>query len=440
MYSLILYVALLVLGYQSIHSMLKSNPKWIIYLAVLSFLSTSVMYLFEATTVFTVVSIFGIQIHMDDVILLILLTYSGIHFAQKGLRISKLASCMLMIIIPVCVSLLRGVAGGFLGNIVFMNDIRKYFYFAVAMIAAEYTFSDMYGRANYKSCKRSIDVFMNIVAIYVLIIWGMDVLLGINNLPGQQYGTLSDGGSTFRIIQPQHVLMIAFYSLWELYNNLKEDGDIKARTVLFCGIVILMQWRTVVAAFLVGAVLVFIDYFKERKSISHPLFFKIAVLTVLCILTVLFGTDSGESANSSILNLFTSFESVSSKAGTFGTRTLVWTALLQSLTGLNMFIGRPFGMHLRNALNWEVSAHSGYVDYIMSMGYIGLLLFVLLLIVLLTKLNRQKIKLFFIILICMIVYWIGYGFSVHQGFILGTIVAAIKNQRKQNRTIELEGE
>ena len=155
---------------------------------------------------------------------------------------------------------------------------------------------------------------------------------------------------------------------------------------------------------------------------------------------MLFGTDSGESANSSILNLFTSFESVSSKTGTFGTRTLVWTALLQSLTGLNIFIGRPFGMHLRNALNWEVSAHSGYVDYIMSMGYIGLLLFVLLLIVLLTKLNRQKMKLFFIILICMIVYWIGYGFSVHQGFILGTIVAAIKNQRKQNRTIELEGE
>ena len=111
---------------------------------------------------------------------------------------------------------------------------------------------------------------MNAAAIYVFIILGMDVLLGINNLPGQQYGTLSDGGSTFRIIQPQHVLMIAFYSLWELYNNLKNDGDIKARTVLFSGIVILMQWRTVVAAFLVGVVFVFVDYVKE-KSISKLL-------------------------------------------------------------------------------------------------------------------------------------------------------------------------
>ena len=64
--------------------------------------------------------------------------------------------------------------------------------------------------------------------------------------------------------------MIAFYSLWELYNNLKNDGDIKARTVLFSGIVILMQWRTVVAAFLVGVVFVFVDYVKE-KSISKLL-------------------------------------------------------------------------------------------------------------------------------------------------------------------------
>lgn len=439
MHSIILYVALLVLGYQAIHNMSKGNPKWIINLAILSFLSTSVMYLFKATTVFTVINLFGIQIHMDDVILIVLMMCSAVHFTQKGLKISKLASCMLMLIIPVITSLLRGITGGYIGNTVFMNDIRKYLYFVVAMIAAEYTFSDMYSQESYESCKKSIDRFMNAAAIYVFIILGMDVLLGINNLPGQQYGTLSDGGSTFRIIQPQHVLMIAFYSLWELYNNLKNDGDIKARTVLFSGIVILMQWRTVVAAFLVGVVFVFVDYVKE-KSISKLLFFKIAVLSALCILTVLLGTDLGESANSSILNLFTSFESVSKKTGTFGTRILVWTALLQSLTGVNAIIGRPFGMHLQNAMAWEVSAHSGYVDYIMATGYTGMLLFVILIGFLLTNLNKRKMKFFSIMLICMIVYWIGYGFSVHQGFILGIIVAEIKNPRKQHKTIELTGE
>ena len=136
MHSIILYVALLVLGYQAIHNMSKGNPKWIINLAILSFLSTSVMYLFKATTVFTVINLFGIQIHMDDVILIVLMMYSAVHFTQKGPKISKLASCMLMLIIPVITSLLRGITGGYIGNTVFMNDIRKYLYFVVAMIAA----------------------------------------------------------------------------------------------------------------------------------------------------------------------------------------------------------------------------------------------------------------------------------------------------------------
>ena len=97
-------------------------------------------------------------------------------------------------------------------------------------------------------------------------------------------------------------------------------------------------------------------------------------------------------------------------------------------------------MHLQNAMAWEVSAHSGYVDYIMATGYTGMLLFVILIGFLLTNLNKRKMKLFSIMLICMIVYWIGYGFSVHQGFILGIIVAEIKNPRKQHKTIELTGE
>ena len=434
MHRYILYFLLIITLFYSICCLKRRNPKWIISLAILSFISTSLMYLFEATTVFTVVNLFGIQVHMDDIILIILIFFVIIHFIQKGLKISTIGSKMLLLIIPVFFSLFRGLLGGYLGTTVFMNDTRKFFYFAVAMVAAEYTFSDMYINSNFSSCKKYIDNFVNIVVIYVCLLWGLDLALGFNHLPGQQYGTLSDGGSTFRIIQPQHVLIIAFYCLWELYRNLKKYNDIRARTIFLCVIVIFMQWRTVIASFLIGVILICAMYLKNGNFMSKSLLIKVLSLLVICIAFSVVGSNQGITISNPLSNLFTSLQTNNFQSGTFGTRILVWTALLQSLTGFNALFGRPFGMYLQNSMSWEVAAHNGYVDYIMPMGYIGLALFLLFVIFLFKKMLQYRIPFLMVLLVCMLVYWFGYGFSVHQGMILGIIVAAIKkiNYKEHN--------
>lgn len=430
MYTVFMYIMLVVMLFMTFIKMKKRNVEWIVFLAILSFISTSIMYLFQATTVFNVMNVFGIQIHLDDIILIWFLLYAITRFIRNRYKISKCGSVILLILGPICFSLIRGVLAGCAGSPIFLIDIRKYFYFVVALVATYCAFSDNKSNANIQRCYRDIDIFMNCVAVYVIVIWFLDIVLGINNLPGQIGGTLSDGGSTMRIIQPQHVLLIALYTSWMLYKNLNEYGVIKLRTVFFAMIVILMQWRTVVIAFLVAAVLIFGVYTFSKKKYTKALFGEIALLILFCVVVITFGTGKDGAIISSIYSLFTSYNSVSSGSGTFGTRVLVWNSLLATLSGVNVFFGRPFGMKLENSMSWTAAAHSGYVDYILPMGYVGLVLFIVFIIYLLQSLMKQKQVVLSVVIVSFLVYWIGYGFSVHQGMILGVCMATVKKLKR----------
>lgn len=267
--------------------------------------------------------------------------------------------------------------------------------------------------------KYYINTLMNIICVYVLIIWVLDLVFGIHNLPGQQNGLLSDGGSTFRIINPPQVLIISFYTLYKIYYDLEEKKVISFRSMLFAGIVVLMQWRTVVAAFGVGLIIT-ICLSLKRNGLSRKLLAEIVVLVIaICVIFLQGSSETGLIAM--ITNLFESFSNVGKDTGTFATRTEVWTMILGSLNGINAFFGRPFGQDL--ALAWKASAHSGYVDYIAKMGYLGLVLLIIFMIFMVIKSIKAKNYMSTIILCSMAIYWYGYGFTVEQGAILGFIVA-----------------
>ncbi len=414
-------------GFVAFKKMNRNQSEWLLLLIILSYSKTCLMYLFEATTVFTVVTLGGIQIHLDDIILIWLFLYCIVKF--RRFRKSDILASMLLIAIPLSISLMRGVMGGPIGSANFLSDTRKYFLFFIVLLALFFGLRSQKGISRLYKYQKYIHIFMNIVAIYVLVIWGLDLILGINSLPGQANGLLSDGGSTFRIINPSQVLMISLYTLYEIYNDLEKKKLISLRTLLFIVIVVLMQWRSVVAAFGVGLILMFIYQTKKGKLWSMKLFVEIlGIIIVGGIATFSIDTSA---ITDMIFNLFESFSNVGKNQGTFGTRTLVWKQLLESLTGVDKLFGKPFGMGYGETVTWTASAHSGYVDYIMVTGYVGLVCLLGFIGFIICKSWNKKQVFIVISMVVILVYWYGYGFSLEQAALIGTYAAILDQSPKQ---------
>lgn len=396
----------------------KHRAEWLLLLLIMSYIKTCIVYLFNATTVFTVITLGGTQVHLDDIVLIVALMYCIINILQP-IQTGKYFVASMLLLGPILISLVRGIMNGTVGTEIFLSDTRKYVLFIVAFFAFFFLMRQEKSVNRLWKYKYYIDTLMNVVCVYVLIVWTLDLVFGLHNLPGQQGGLLSDGGSTFRIINPPQALMIAFYTLYEIYSDLEERKEISLRTMLFAGIVIFMQWRTVVAAFGVGLIItVFLSL--KKNGLSKKLLAEIIIITI-----AVFAISSQNSTQSGLVgmitNLFESFSNVGTGTGTFSTRTEVWAMILGSLKGVNVIFGRPFGQDL--ALTWKASAHSGYVDYIAKMGYLGIVLLIAFMVFMLIKSIKAKNYMNIIILCSMAVYWYGYGFAVEQGALLGFIVA-----------------
>lgn len=396
----------------------KHRAEWLLLLLIMSYIKTCIVYLFNATTVFTVITLGGTQVHLDDIVLIVALMYCIINILQP-IQTGKYFVASMLLLGPILISLVRGIMNGTVGTEIFLSDTRKYVLFIVAFFAFFFLMRQEKSVNRLWKYKYYIDTLMNVVCVYVLIVWTLDLVFGLHNLPGQQGGLLSDGGSTFRIINPPQALMIAFYTLYEIYSDLEERKEISLRTMLFVGIVIFMQWRTVVAAFGVGLIItVFLSL--KKNGLSKKLLAEIIIITI-----AVFAISSQNSTQSELVgmitNLFESFSNVGTGTGTFSTRTEVWAMILGSLKGVNVIFGRPFGQDL--ALTWKASAHSGYVDYIAKMGYLGIVLLIAFMVFMLIKSIKAKNYMNIIILCSMAVYWYGYGFAVEQGALLGFIVA-----------------
>lgn len=404
----------------------KHRAEWLLLLLIMSYIKTCIVYLFNATAVFTVITLGGTQVHLDDIVLIVALMYCIINILQP-IQTGKYFVASMLLLGPILISLVRGIMNGTVGTEIFLSDARKYVLFIVAFFAFFFLMRQEESVNRLWKYKYYIDTLMNVVCVYVLIVWTLDLVFGLHNLPGQQGGLLSDGGSTFRIINPPQALMIAFYTLYEIYSDLEERKEISLRTMLFAGIVIFMQWRTVVAAFGVGLIItVFLSL--KKNGLSKKLLAEIIIITI-----AVFTMSSQNSAQSELVgmitNLFESFSNVGTGTGTFSTRTEVWAMILGSLKGVNVIFGRPFGQDL--ALTWKASAHSGYVDYIAKMGYFGIVLLIAFMVFMLIKSIKAKNYMNIIILCSMAVYWYGYGFAVEQGALLGFIVAIQEVMDKQ---------
>lgn len=426
MYIVFLYILCIIFGCVVFQKANNGKDEWVFLLLILSYIVTSVVYLFAGGTVFTIIRLGQTQIHLNDVICFTFIVYLFVHC--RHIKKSSVLSLIMLLILPLFISFLRGAVSGTLGSANFLADTRKFIFFIIAMA----TVYSVMRKDKWIISKEKVLIYMNrfanVVISYTLIIWLIDLLFGINSLPGQKNGLLSDGGSTFRIIHPQQVLIIAFYTLYCLNRDLKYKHTISVRTLLLTGVVLLMQWRTVVAAFLLGFALIL--YFRLIKEKGLTIKFLKGLFILVIIGGVVTGFSGGSQIVSMITNLFKSFSNISKGRGTFATRTYIWEMLLNSLTGINKLIGRPFGAGQEEGVTWVASAHSGYVDYIMVTGYIGVSALIVFCLYLLVQFFKRKLWLQVALMVTLMVFWYGYGFAIEQGAVLGCLAAQLERHMK----------
>ena len=327
---------------------------------------------------------------------------------------------------PVLISLLRGALNGTIGSSQFLSDTRVFILFLSALFAMYFLVRKPKSVSRLWVFEKYIRNLMNGMVVFILFIWVLDVGFGINYLPGQYNGTLSDAGSTFRMVNPPQVLMIALYTLWEMSRDLEKKREISLRTLVFTAVIILMQWRTVIVAFLAGFVLVLLGSMKKSR-ISKKLAAEIVGLAVLLAGVLVISGDSSRILKM-VYKVFSSFANIMNGTGTFSTRTAVWTEIIQSLVGVNFLFGRPFGQPL--GLSWTASAHNGYIDCLAKMGIVGVIGLIVLMAFLVRKAIKQKQSVIAILVISLSVYWLGYGFSVEQGALIGFFLGMLELSEK----------
>lgn len=420
MISFVLYVAAICFFLFCFLKMKHHKSEWVLLLVILSYIKTCLTFLFSGTTVFTMFQVGNTEFHLDDIILIVFLLYIIWEiFRRKPNRNSLFV--WILLLLPITWSLFRGGFNNTFGSATFYANIRKYVLFIVAAVAVNISSEKSICDGRMMIWMKYVHRLMDALVLYVATIWVLDLIFGIKSLPGQYAGTLSDGGSTMRIISAPQALIIALYSLYLLYGDLDNKGKISLRFISFALVTFLLQWRTVVAAFCVGLVILVVIFAIVKKSVSK--IFIIQLLLLFTIGFVLFSSLSDVGLIKAIADFVDSFSNVNNNTGTYFTRVQVWATLLGSLSGTNLILGLPFGSSYANGIEWEYSAHSGYVDYIMIAGILGLVLFLICIIGLLLLAFRKKALLAVAVISVLLVYWYGYGFSIEQGALLGILIA-----------------
>lgn len=358
---------------------------------------------------------FGFSYQLSDMLALVMLGTVLIDLLKKPCLKRNLINLFLILISALlALSMMSGLSsygissewmGDLRTNSVFLFSVFYFLRFDVYQDAKEY-------------CKL-LDSVMTIILVISCVLWGLDIIIGFHPLPSQYNATLSDGGSTMRFIQPYEVLGIALYALLLLEENLNTKGYLKFRTILFSAAVILFQHRSIWMAWGCGFIVVLLITMRNAK-ITKKLFMQLILLIASCFIVLNMG--SGQL----IENISKSFEiigkmmkGIAIENSTANTRTQVWNAVIEDLSGSALLIGRPYGYGYGRSIGWKTSPHSGFIRFIARTGYIGAVLAICLLTFVIVKLIRKDNTRFLPYLICVIGFMYGYDYTWLCGAVIG---------------------
>ena len=358
---------------------------------------------------------FGFSYQLSDMLALVMLGTVLIDLLKKPRLKRNLINLFLILISALlALSMMSGLSSYGISS-EWMGDLRTN---SVFLFSAFYFLRfDVYQDA--KEYRKLLDSVMTIILVISCVLWGLDILIGFHPLPSQYNATLSDGGSTMRFIQPYEVLGIALYALLLLAENLNTKGHLKFRTILFSAAVILFQHRSIWMAWGCGFIVVLLITMRNAK-ITKKLFMQLILLIASCFIVLNMG--SGQL----IENISKSFEiigkmmkGIAIENSTANTRTQVWNAVIEDLSGSALLIGRPYGYGYGRSIGWKTSPHSGFIRFIARTGYIGAVLAICLLTFVIVKLIRKGNTRFLPYLICVIGFMYGYDYTWLCGAVIG---------------------
>lgn len=396
---------------------LTANKEKIFAILILYYFITVINDIFFMSTI-ELANAFGFSYQLSDMVAIALLGTVVIDISKNPCLKRNMINLFLALILSLLtLSMMRGMAiygissewiGDLRTNSVFLFST---FYFVRFDICKE-----------MKEYRKLLDCVMTIILVISCVLWGLDILIGFHPLPSQYNATLSDGGSTMRFVQPYEVLGIALYALLLLEENLNTKGYLKFRTILFSAAVILFQHRSIWMAWGCGFIVVLFVTMKNIR-ITKKLFLQVILLIASCFIVLNMG--SGEL----IENISKSFEiigkmmnGVAIENSTASTRTQVWNAVLEDLSGTAWLFGRPYGYGYGRSIGWKTSPHSGFIRFIGRTGYIGAGLAICLLIYVAVKLmlkGRGANTKFLPYLICVIGFMYGYDYTWLCGVVIG---------------------
>ena len=389
----------------------------IFVILILYYFITVVNDIFFMSTI-ELANAFGFSYQLSDMLAIVMLGTVLIDLFKNPYFKNNLTNLFLIFISALLVaSMVNGLSRYGL-SAEWMGDLRtnSVFLFSVFYFARFDVFQDA------KKYRRLLDSVMTIILAISCILWALDILIGFHPLLSQFNATLSDGGSTMRFVQPYEVLGIALYALLLLEENLNIKGYLKFRTILFSAAVILFQHRSIWMAWGCGFIVVLFVTMKNTR-IPKKLFLQVILLIASCFIVLNMG--SGQL----IENISKSFEivgkmmnGVAIENSTADTRTQVWNAVLEDLSGTALLFGRPYGYGYGRSIGWKTSPHSGFIRFIGRTGYIGAGVAICLLIYIVVKLalkGRSGNAKFLPYLICVIGFMYGYDYTWLCGVVIG---------------------
>lgn len=242
------------------------RPEWLIVALGIGAVTTGTSFLFTGSSTYTFLQIDGTRVHATDIVIILNFLYL-LCICLHPIRKSKLLAETLLLIVPFLISFTRGLVNHTYVYTSFFADIRKYGAFIIVLLSFYICFRDNHTMQTQYYIGVYVKRYMVLMFGMTLLIWMLDIGSGLKSLPGQIGGTLSDGSSTFRIITPSIVIVMAYYVLYKIYTDIQEYGYMKITLMLMAAVIVLLQWRTVVAAFGVGVILVFIDEIIDKHKI-----------------------------------------------------------------------------------------------------------------------------------------------------------------------------
>ena len=386
----------------------------IFVILILYYFITVVNDIFFMSTI-ELANAFGVSYQLSDMLAIVMLGTVLVDLLKNPYLKNNLTNLFLLLISALLVvSMMNGLSRyGFSAE--WMGDLRtnSVFLFSIFYFARFDVFQDA------KKYRRLLDSVMIIILAISCVLWALDILIGFHPLPSHYNATLSDGGSTMRFIQSYEVLGIALYALLLLEENMNTEGYLKFRTILFTAAVVLFQHRSVWMAWGCGFIVILLISMKNAR-ITKKLFFQLLLLTVFCFIVLNMGSGQlSENISKSFELIGKMMKGESIEHTTADTRTQVWNAVIEDLSGSALLIGRPYGYGYGRSIGWKTSPHSGFIRFIGRTGCIGAGLAVCLLTFIIVKLIRKGNARFLPYVICVIGFIYGYDYTWLCGVIIG---------------------